>query len=141
MRKTILLYGFGLAALATILKLMEYRYFVRDLSLEIYLAVIASLFTALGVWAGAKLIKKTKIQQPDAGFAIDTKKLEETGISTREYEVLELMAQGHSNQEIADKLFVSLSTVKTHTTNLFSKLDVKRRTQAVQRAKKLNLIP
>ncbi|ELR68291.1 regulatory protein, LuxR [Fulvivirga imtechensis AK7] len=120
---------------------MEYRYFVRDLSLEVYLAVIASLFTALGVWAGAKLIKKTKIQQPGVDFAIDSKKLEETGISTREYEVLELMAQGHSNQEIADKLFVSLSTIKTHTTNLFSKLDVKRRTQAVQRAKELNLIP
>lgn len=142
MRKTILLYGSLLAALAIILKLLEYRFFVSDLSLEIYMGVIATLFTILGVWVGSQIIKRRKVQMvPSSTFTLDSKILDDTGISTREYEVLELMAQGLSNQEIADKLFVSLSTIKTHTSNLFSKLDVKRRTQAVQRAKEMNLIP
>lgn len=142
MRKTILLYGSMLAALAIILKLLEYRFFVSDLSLEIYMGVIATLFTILGVWVGSQIIKRRKVQMvPSSTFTLDSKILDDTGISTREYEVLELMAQGLSNQEIADKLFVSLSTIKTHTSNLFSKLDVKRRTQAVQRAKEMNLIP
>jgi ATP/maltotriose-dependent transcriptional regulator MalT len=73
-------------------------------------------------------------------FQLNEALLAQTGISKREYEVLELMAQGLSNQEIAEKLFVSLNTVKTHTSNLFVKLDAKRRTQAIQKAKELGLI-
>ncbi len=123
------------------LKFVEYRFFVRDLSLEFYIAVLAILFTGLGVWAGIKLTRKQTVFVATTGFAFDQEKIDRLGLSKREYEVLELMAQGLSNQEIADKMFVSLNTVKTHSANLYSKLDVKRRTQAVQRGKELQLIP
>jgi ATP/maltotriose-dependent transcriptional regulator MalT len=98
----------------------------------------------VGVWIGLKLTRKKQeivIQSVQGDFIRNEKQLEQTGISSREYEVLELMAQGYSNQEIAEKLFVSLNTIKTHITNIFLKLEAKRRTQAVQRAKELQLIP
>jgi two-component system, NarL family, response regulator LiaR len=140
MRKTIILYGVALAALTGILKFIEYRFFVRDLSLEFYLGVVAVLFAGLGMWAGQRLTRrKVVIATPD--FKLNEPELQRLGISKREYEVLELMAQGLSNQEIADKLFVSLNTVKTHSSNLFMKLDARRRTQAVRRAKELGLLP
>jgi len=140
MRKTILLYSVALAALTGILKFIEYRYLVRDLSLEFYLGVVAVLCAGLGVWAGLRLTRrKVIIANPD--FKHNEAELQRLGISKREYEVLELMAQGLSNQEIADKLFVSLNTVKTHSSNLFMKLDARRRTQAVQRAKEFGLLP
>ena len=140
MRKTILIYGVAMAALTGILKFIEYRYFVRDLSLEFYLGVVAILFAGLGVWAGLRLTRrKVVIANPD--FKLNEPELQRLGISKREYEVLELMAQGLSNQEIADKLFVSLNTVKTHSSNLFMKLDARRRTQAVRRAKEFGLLP
>jgi two-component system, NarL family, response regulator LiaR len=140
MRKTILIYGVALAALTGILKFIEYRYFVRDLSLEFYLGVVAILFAGIGVWAGLRLTRrKVVIANPD--FKLNGPELQRLGISKREYEVLELMAQGLSNQEIADKLFVSLNTVKTHSSNLFMKLDARRRTQAVRRAKEFGLLP
>ena len=140
MRKTIILYGVALAALTGILKFIEYRFFVRDLSLEFYLGVVAVLFAGLGVWAGQRLTRrKVVIATPD--FKLNEPELQRLGISKREYEVLELMAQGLSNQEIADKLFVSLNTIKTHSSNLFVKLDARRRTQAVRRAKELGLLP
>ena len=142
MRKTIILYGASLALLVFVLKFIEYRYMVRDLSLEFYLGITALLFTVVGVWMGLKLTRKKKvITTQDAGFIVNHDALRELGISNREYEVLTLIAEGYSNQEIADKLFVSLNTIKTHSTNLFSKLEVKRRTQAVQKAKELSLIP
>jgi two-component system, NarL family, response regulator LiaR len=140
MRKTILLYGVAMAALTGILKFIEYRYFVRDFSLEFYLGAVAVLFTAVGVWAGMKLTRK-KVIVAGADFKLNEPELQRLGISKREYEVLELMAQGLSNQEIADKLFVSLNTVKTHSSNLFMKLDARRRTQAIHRAKELGLLP
>jgi len=140
MRKTILIYAIALAALTGILKFIEYRFFVRDLSLEFYLGVVAILFAGLGVWAGLRLTRrKVVIANPD--FKLNEPELQRLGISKREYEVLELMAQGLSNQEIADKLFVSLNTVKTHSSNLFMKLDARRRTQAVRRAKEFGLLP
>jgi DNA-binding CsgD family transcriptional regulator len=140
MRKTILIYGVALAALTGILKFIEYRFFVRDLSLEFYLGLVAILFAGLGVWAGLRLTRrKVVIANPD--FKLNEPELQRLGISKREYEVLELMAQGLSNQEIADKLFVSLNTVKTHSSNLFMKLDARRRTQAVRRAKEFGLLP
>ena len=140
MRKTILIYGAALAALTGILKFIEYRYLVRDLSLEFYLGVVAVLCAALGVWAGLRLTRrKVIIANPD--FKLNEAELQRLGVSKREYEVLELMALGLSNQEIADKLFVSLNTVKTHSSNLFMKLDARRRTQAVQRAKEFGLLP
>jgi two-component system, NarL family, response regulator LiaR len=139
MQKTVLLYGVALAALTGILKFVEYRYFIRDLSLEVYLGVVAILCAVVGAWAGTRLTRrKIVVAKPD--FKPDEAEYRKLGISKREYEVLELMAQGLSNQEIADKLFVSLNTIKTHTSNLFMKLDARRRTQAVRRAKELGLL-
>jgi DNA-binding NarL/FixJ family response regulator len=134
-----------MAALIGFLKMIEYRYVVRDFSLEVYLGVVAALFTGLGVWAGLRLTRrKVVIVNPDFQqpvFRRNDQELQRLGISKREYEVLELIAQGLSNQEIAEKLFVSLNTVKTHSSNLFMKLDARRRTQAVLRAKELGLLP
>ena len=139
MWRTILIYGIAMAALFVLLKFVEYNYFVRNIPLEIYIGIIAIGFAVLGTWAGRKLAKPKVIKiSPD--FEVDEKEIERLGISKREYEVLELIAAGLSNQEIAEKLFVSGSTVKTHTSNLFSKLDARRRTQAVQIAKELRLI-
>jgi two-component system, NarL family, response regulator LiaR len=114
MRRTILLYAASMALLIFILKFVEYRFLVRDLSLEFYLGLVAILFTVIGVWAGLRITgKKTVIITPPAtDFRLDEETLKQRGISKREYEVLELMATGLSNQEIADKLFVSLNTVK-----------------------------
>src|SRR5262244_920717 len=140
MRKTILLYGIAMAALTGLLKFFEYRFLVRDLSLEIYIGALAVLFTSLGVWVGLRLTRrKVVIASPE--FKLNEPELQRLGISKREYEVLELIAQGLSNQEIAEKLFVSLHTVKTHSSNLFMKLDARRRTQAIHRAKELGLLP
>jgi two-component system, NarL family, response regulator LiaR len=140
MRKTVVLYGIALAALTGLLKFIEYRFFVYDLSLEFYLGIVAVLFTGLGVWAGLRLTRRKAVMvAPD--FTINEPELQRRGISKREYEVLELIAQGLSNQEIAEKLFVSLNTIKTHSSNLFMKLEVRRRTEAIRRAKELRLLP
>lgn len=129
-----------MAVLIIALRYFEYRLFVRDLSLEFYVGIVAVFFTVLGVWAGLRLTRKNIIiSSPD--FKLDVDALAKLGISKREKEVLDLIAGGLSNQEIADKLFVSLNTVKTHSSNLFQKLAVSRRTQAIQRAKELRLIP
>ena len=148
MKKTILIYGLLLAVLTALLKFIEYKYVIRSFSLEVYLGIIALFFTILGVWAGTKLIagktiiKEVEVLIPTHGnFVLNGQGIKKLGISPREYEVLELMSAGLSNQEIADKLFISLNTVKTHSANLYLKLDAKRRTQAIQRAKELQLIP
>jgi len=140
MRKTILLYGIAMAALTGVLKFIEYRFLVRDLSLEFYLGFVAVLFTGLGIWVGLRLTRK-KIVIASPEFKLNAPELQRLGISKREYEVLELIAQGLSNQEIAERLFVSLNTVKSHSSNLFMKLDARRRTQAIHRAKELGLLP
>lgn len=140
MRKTVLFYGIALAALTGVLKFIEYSFWVRDLPLEYYLGMVAIFFTGLGIWAGLKLTRrKVIVVTPD--FKLNEPELQRLGISKREYEVLELIAQGLSNQEIAEKLFVSLNTVKTHSSNLFMKLEVRRRTEAIRRAKELRLLP
>ena len=140
MRRIILLYSMALAALIALLKFIEYRYFVRDLSLEYYLGIVAVLFTGLGIWAGLRLTRRRVIiANPD--FKFDEAELQRRGITKREFEVLELIARGLSNQEIAEKLFVSLNTVKSHSSSLFMKLEARRRTQAIQRAKELKLLP
>jgi ATP/maltotriose-dependent transcriptional regulator MalT len=122
------------------MKYIEYQFLAKSFSIEFYVGVVAIFFTGLGVWAGLKLTKKQiKVVGPE--FVQNETELSRLEISKRELEVLELMATGFSNQEIADNLFLSLNTVKTHSSNLFLKLDVKRRTQAVQKAKTLGLIP
>lgn len=141
MRRTVIIYGLSLAALIVLLKVIEYKFFVRDLTLEFYIGALAVIFTGLGVWAGIRVTRRKTVVVTAPGFVFDQQRVDRLGISKREYEVLELMARGLSNQEIADKLFVSLNTVKTHSANLFTKLDVKRRTQAIQKGKELLLIP
>jgi DNA-binding NarL/FixJ family response regulator len=140
MKKTILLYGGATAVLLGILKFVEYQFMVKDLSVEFYIGIIALMFTILGVWVGRQLTQKKTIVV-DPNFSFNESNLEKLGISKRELEVLELIAQGMSNQEIADKLFVSPHTVKSHSSNLFIKLNARRRTEAIKKAKELMLLP
>ena len=136
MRKTIVLYSVAIAAAALLLSWLDYRHAVRSFSTEAYLALVAAAFLALGVWAGYRLSHR------DGGgsFEVNRQALDYLGITEREHEVLELLARGLANKEIAAKLFVSTNTVKTHLANLYGKLDVSRRTQAVHKAKELRLI-
>ncbi|MCB9179044.1 MAG: response regulator transcription factor [Flavobacteriales bacterium] len=138
---TIALYGAALAGLVLLLKYFEYRYRIRDLRVEVYVGLVAVLFTALGVWMGSKLLHRRRQATETTPHERDQEALARTGPSARELEVLELIAQGHSNQEIADRLFISLPTVKSHSSNLFGKLEVRRRTEAVHKAKSLGIIP
>lgn len=140
MSRTILTYGLAMAALIGLLKFVEYRFLVRDWTLEIYVGSVAVLFAALGIWIGRRL---TRVTPPIAreDFTADEAALQRLGISKREFEVLQSIAEGLSNREIADKLFVSTNTVKSHSSSLFSKLNARRRTQAIQRAKELGLLP
>jgi DNA-binding NarL/FixJ family response regulator len=137
---TIVFFGIVLAALVVTLKYVEYRYWIRDFSVEVYIGVVATLFTALGVWIGSRLLNRQKSAPLETPTRIDAEAIGRIGLSSRELEVLRLIAQGHSNQEIADRLFISLPTVKSHSTKLFGKLDVKRRTEAVHKAKSLGII-
>jgi len=139
-----------LAALLFLLKWLELRFIIFNHSFEIYIGFIAVIFTALGIWLAVNL-SKPKIEtvvvekeiyvERNENFVLDTSLVAQLELSKREVEILNLLAQGHSNQEIASKLFVSVSTVKTHIQNLFEKLDVKRRIQAIEKARSLNLIP
>lgn len=143
-----ILYGISLAFLLFFLKWIELRFIIINHTLEIYIGLIALLFTGLGIWLALKLTKpkvetqiiEKEISTKNADFIINEEVMNELGISKRELEVLQLMADGLSNQEIAERLFVSLNTIKTHTSKLFEKLEVKRRTQAVEKAKRLSLI-
>ena len=139
-RKSILLYGIAMAVLIGILKFAEYRFYVRDLSLELFLGLVAVIFVGLGVWVGRRLTR-VKVVAPESEFVLNDAHLKKLGITKREYEVLSLIAQGLSNKEIADKLFVSTSTIKTHVSNIIAKLDSSRRTEAIAKAKKMHIIP
>lgn len=143
-------YLFGMAAalagMLFLLRWLELRFLIISHAMEVYVGAIAVIFTGLGIWLALKLTKpKTVVVEKEIyisgqEFAFNEAALEQLGLSKRELEVLELMSAGHSNQEIANRLFVSLNTVKTHTSKLFEKLDVKRRTQAVEKARQLRLI-
>jgi DNA-binding CsgD family transcriptional regulator len=142
----IILYGFSLALLLFLLKWLEWRFVVLDHAIEIYSGAIALVFTGLGIWLALKLArpKLTTVivekEVPVRNGMVDQKQLARLGLSPRELEVLHLMAEGLSNQEIASRLFVSLNTIKTHSSKIFEKMDVRRRTQAIDKAKKLNII-
>lgn len=155
--KSIILYSISLAALLFFLKWLELRLVIFDHSFELYIGFIALIFTALGIWLALKLSRPTietvvvekevyvyrnELQhgQP-VPFTLNTALIAQLELSKRELEILGLLAQGHSNQEIASTLFVSVSTVKTHLQNVFEKLEVKRRTQAAEKAKRLQLVP
>ncbi len=154
--KNILLYALGMAVILVLLQWMQYRLLIIDHATEIYIAGIAILFTLIGIWLAKKLtrpktevIKETVIvekevmvyKQANESFQPDAEMIRKLGLSQREMDVLQLMASGASNQEIADQLFVSLNTIKTHSSRMFEKLDVSRRTKAIEKARKLNIIP
>ena len=148
MRKTVLVYGVIGGVLIVVLKIVEYRFLVLEHSLEIYGGIVALLFSALGIWLGLKLTRTREtvvvreVPIPVSGpFERNQTRLRQLGITSRELEILEAMAAGLSNREMAERLFVSENTVKTHTARLFDKLSARRRTQAVQRAKEAGLIP
>jgi len=150
--KHIFLYGTIGGILIAALKWSEYRFLVIDHSIEIYSGLIAATFAAVGIWLGLKLtrkrerivVKEVPVTVPvpmAAPFCPNEAKREELAITPREMEILELIAQGMSNREIAGKLFVSENTVKTHSSRVFDKLGARRRTQAVQLGKEFGLLP
>jgi DNA-binding CsgD family transcriptional regulator len=136
-KKTIVVYSLAIAAAAFVLQWLEYQYFVRLFPTEVYVVAVAVLFTVLGIWVGNRL---TGGRKPET-FERNARAIATLGVSERELEVLELLAEGRSNKEIADRLFVSPNTVKTHLANLYGKLEVSRRTQAIQKARELRMIP
>jgi ATP/maltotriose-dependent transcriptional regulator MalT len=151
----VLIYGVTGGILIVVLRLIEFRFLVIEHSFEIYGALIAALFAGVGIWLGLKLTRKEEVvllkevevvreipvPVSSEPFTVNEEQLRQLGITKRELEILELIAHGLSNREIADKLFVSENTVKTHSSRLFDKLSAKRRTQAVQIGKDIGLIP
>ena len=148
MKRHILIYGLIAGLLIAALKWTEYRFLVIEHSVEIYGGLIAATFAVLGIWLGIRLtgrpervvIKEVPVPTAEP-FLPDDRKREALGITPRELEILELIARGMSNREIAGKLFVSENTVKTHSSRVFDKLGAKRRTQAVQLGKEFGLLP
>ena len=120
-----------------LLEWFEYRYLVREIGTDVYVLFIALGFATLGIWVGWRVTTR----RLSGGFEKNTTALRSLGITEREYAVLELLAAGHANKEIARALHVSPNTIKTHVSRLYEKLDVSRRTQAVQKARLLRLIP
>lgn len=146
----IVLYSTAMAVLVFALKWLQWKYLVTDNSYDIYIGLIALFFTFFGVWVANQLAKpKVKtivvekevyLPHPEA-FSVNEGELKKLNLTNREYEVLKLLAQGRSNTEIAESLFLSLSTIKTHVSNLFIKMDVKSRAQAIEKAKRLKITP
>jgi ATP/maltotriose-dependent transcriptional regulator MalT len=148
MWKHALLYGLVGGVLITGLKAIEYRWLIVQHSVEIYGGLVALVFAVVGIWLGRRLTRERKtvvvrevLVPAPAEFIRDQARLESLGITPRELEILELIAQGLSNKEIAERVFVSENTVKTHSSRVFDKLGARRRTQAVQLGKELRLIP
>jgi DNA-binding CsgD family transcriptional regulator len=153
-RKQILLLGIVGGILIAALRAIEYRFLVLEHSLEIYGGLVAIIFAGVGIWLGLKsathkvVVREVHVEVPvevlvqaPANFVLDEKKLDSLGITRRELEILELIASGLSNKEIAARVNVSENTVKTHSSRVFDKLGARRRTQAVQMGKELRLIP
>ena len=136
MKKTILVFGLLILALLLLFQFSKYTLISGDLQIESIIAFVALAFLGIGLLIN----KRTQKQKPLPNQEIDFNKIEELGLSKREYEVLKEVALGLSNQEIAEKLFVSESTIKTHVSNLLLKLNAKRRTQAIQISNNLNII-
>jgi len=145
----VVLYSASLAVLLFLLKWLQWKFLILDNSIEIYIGLIAIFFTFLGSWVAKQATdpkiktviveKEVYISRPDE-FIPNEAELEKLQLSAREREVLTLLSKGMSNAEIAESLFLSLSTIKTHASNLFVKLDVKSRTQAIEKARRLRLV-
>lgn len=147
--KEIFFYGISMGIILLSISWLETHFIIYNYQFELYVGFIALLFTLLGSWFAYKLLKpkvethfieKVVFNSSSIIFEINQIEIEKLGISKRELDVLKLLAAGNSNEEIAAELFVSLNTVKTHVSNIFTKLDVKRRTQAVEKAKSLKII-
>jgi DNA-binding CsgD family transcriptional regulator len=146
MRKTVLVYGLLAGVLIAGLKAIEYRWLVVEYAVELYGGLVAAVFASVGLWLGLRLTRpvqvvETVVVREVVVPARDQGKLSSLGITPRELQILELMADGLSNREIAERLYVSENTVKTHSSRVFDKLGARRRTQAVQLGKGLRLIP
>jgi DNA-binding CsgD family transcriptional regulator len=147
MKRHVLILGLVGGLLIALLKWMEYRFLVVEHSFEIYGGLVAAVFAGLGIWLGLKLtrervvVKEVSVPSAAPPFLPDEKRRDDLGITRREMEILQLVAEGMSNREIAGKLFVSENTVKTHCSRAFEKLGAKRRTQAVQLGKEFGLLP
>lgn len=135
--RTALLYALLLAGAAFLLQWLEYRYLVRRFSTEAYIVVIALVFAAVGAWVGNRLTTS----RTSSAFEVNQQAIAQLGLSQRELEVLQLLADGQSNKEMACRLSLSPNTIKTHLANLYGKLDANRRTQAVSKAGALSIIP
>ena len=154
MRRHVLLYGLIGGLMVAALRFVEYRWLVVEHSLEIYGGIVAAIFAVLGIWLGLRLTRRSNVSiatealpaanaatiASAAPFTRDDVRVATLGITPRELEMLELVAAGLSNKEIAAREFVSENTVKTHLSRVFDKLGAKRRTQAVQLAKQMRLI-
>jgi two-component system, NarL family, response regulator LiaR len=153
-KKTVLLYGLLGGLLVAVLKMVEYRFLIIEHSFEIYGGIIAAIFSAVGIWLGLKFTRpretvvtrevpvEVRVPVSTTGpFVRNQARVDQLGLTPRELDILEAMAAGLSNREIAERLFVSENTVKTHAGRVFDKLAAKRRTQAVQLAKEAGLIP
>ena len=136
--RTIILYAVALALAVALLNWLEYRYLARAFTLEIYVALVAAAFVALGIWAGIKL---TPRRAPDGPFERNEAAIRSLGLSPREVEILDALALGESNKEMARRLGISPNTVKTHIARVYEKLEVQRRVQAIEKARMLALIP
>lgn len=140
--------GFGLLifCLLVLFRLAHYAQFRFQVGMEIWIAIFSILFFIIGIFLSRKMFRKEIIKEKEvlvevpASTDIDTRQLEKLGLSKREYEILQLISDGLSNQQIADKLFVSENTIKKHVSNIFMKMDVQRRTEAVKKAKSLRII-
>jgi DNA-binding CsgD family transcriptional regulator len=157
--KTVLAFGVVAGLLILAMELVQYRFLVVERSVEIYGAIVAAAFADAGIWLGLTVTKRkvvsvevpvevpvevrveVPVPVPAGPFVLNTAKVEELSLTPRELEVLNLIAEGLSTREMAGRLFVSENTVKTHTGRVLEKLGASRRTQAVQLAKQLNLIP
>ena len=137
MKKTVLVFGLLIIALLMLFQFSKYALISKNLKIEIAIALIAIVFFFVGIYIKNKSLN-TSTMIPST--EINHKKIEELDISNREYEVLRKISEGFSNKEIAEKLFLSESTIKTHVSNLLVKLNAKRRTQAVQIAKSFQII-
>lgn len=141
------MYGAAGGALIALLRLIEYKHFVHAYPSELYGGLVALIFTVVGAYVGLRwtrpkevvVLKEVRVRD-DGPFVRNDAALKELGITPREYEILGLIAEGLSNREIGERLFVSENTVKTHSSRLFDKLSVNRRVQAVQKGRELGLV-
>jgi DNA-binding CsgD family transcriptional regulator len=138
MLRTVLIYGIALAAGAVALQWIEYQIWARTHPVMIYVALIAAAFLGLGIWVGWRLFRS---ERRDREFTPNERAQASLGITERERQVLQMLADGRSNKEIAARLELSPNTVKTHVARLFEKLRVSRRTEAIQLARELGLVP